>query len=79
MIIKKKELINWCEENKEILKKAFLCETGNHRQMITDYTSLPVKGYNSGPLGGDQQIELRLWRDRLILSSFFRPSYRTAP
>ena len=26
MIIKKKELINWCEENKEILKKHFYAE-----------------------------------------------------
>lgn len=24
--------------------------------MITDQTGLTVKGYNSGPLGGDQQI-----------------------
>lgn len=29
---KKKELINWCEENKEILKKHFFMRNRNHRQ-----------------------------------------------
>ena len=53
---KKRELIDWCEANKEILKKHFLCGTGTTARMITEYTGLPVKGYNSGPLGGDQQI-----------------------
>ena len=52
---KKRELIDWCEANKEILKKHFLCGTGTTARMITEYTGLPVKGYNSGPLGGDQQ------------------------
>lgn len=28
--------------------------------MITDKTGLPVKGYNSGPLGGDQQIGAKI-------------------
>ena len=49
---KKKELIEWCEDNKDILKRHFLCGTGTTARMITDKTGLPVKGYNSGPLGG---------------------------
>ena len=28
--------------------------------MITDRTGLPVRGYNSGPLGGDQQIGAKI-------------------
>ena len=44
---KKRELIDWCEANKEILKKHFLCGTGTTARMITEYTGLPVKGYNS--------------------------------
>ncbi|SKB46963.1 hypothetical protein SAMN06296386_101114 [Lachnospiraceae bacterium] len=28
--------------------------------MITDATDLPVRGYNSGPLGGDQQIGAKI-------------------
>ena len=53
---KKQELIAWCEEHKDILKNHFLCGTGTTARMITDKTNLPVRGYNSGPLGGDQQI-----------------------
>ena len=53
---KKEELISWCDEHKKLLSKHFLCGTGTTARMITDRTGLPVKGYNSGPLGGDQQI-----------------------
>ena len=53
---KKAELIQWCKDNAETLKKHFLCGTGTTAKMITDQTGLPVKGYNSGPLGGDQQL-----------------------
>mgnify|MGYP001075341175 FL=1 len=57
---KKADLIEWCEQNKDILTQHFLCGTGTTARMITDKTGLPVKGYNSGPLGGDQQIGSRI-------------------
>ena len=57
---KKADLIDWCEQNKDILTQHFLCGTGTTARMITDKTGLPVKGYNSGPLGGDQQIGSRI-------------------
>ena len=53
---KKKELVEWCDKNKEILKGHFLCGTGTTAKLIAEKTGLPVKGYCSGPLGGDQQI-----------------------
>ena len=52
---KKRELIQWCNEHKDILSKHFLCGTGTTARMITDATNLPVKGFNSGPLGGAPQ------------------------
>ncbi|MDD6441397.1 MAG: methylglyoxal synthase [bacterium] len=57
---KKKEMIEWCERNKEILKHHSLCGTGTTARLITEKTDLPVKGYNSGPLGGDQQIGAKI-------------------
>ena len=57
---KKHELMDWCLEHKEALSKHFLCGTGTTARMITEYTGLSVKGYNSGPLGGDQQIGSRI-------------------
>ena len=47
---KKKELVEWCDKNKEVLKNHFLCGTGTTARLISDRTGLPVKGYNLGPL-----------------------------
>ena len=57
---KKKEMVEWCDRNKEILKGHFLCGTGTTARLISEKTGLPVKGYNSGPLGGDQQIGAKI-------------------
>lgn len=57
---KKQELVKWADKNKEILKRHFLCGTGTSARLVSDRTGLPVKGYNSGPLGGDQQIGSRI-------------------
>lgn len=57
---KKKELVDWCDKNKEILKGHFLCGTGTTARLIADRTGLPVKGFCSGPLGGDQQIGAKI-------------------
>ncbi len=57
---KKKELVDWCDKNKDILKGHFLCGTGTTAKLIADRTGLPVKGYCSGPLGGDQQIGAKI-------------------
>lgn len=57
---KKKEMVEWCDRNKEILKGHFLCGTGTTAKLIAEKTGLPVKGYCSGPLGGDQQIGSRI-------------------
>ena len=57
---KKKDLLEWCETNKSQLQKHFLCGTGTTATMITAKTGLPVKAYNSGPLGGDQQIGAKI-------------------
>mgnify|MGYP002559623112 FL=1 len=57
---KKKELVEWCDQNKEILKSHFLCGTGTTSRLIAEKTGLPVKGYNSGPLGGDQQVGAKI-------------------
>ena len=68
---KKEELIQWCDRNQDILKKHFLCGTGTTARLITERTSLPVKGYNSGPLGGDQQIGAKVAEGEIDVLIFF--------
>ena len=76
---KKHEMIAWCDEHKEILKGHFLCGTGTTARMITEATGLPVKGYNSGALGGDQQIGAKIVEGRVdfLLRSPHRPASRS--
>lgn len=75
----KPELIEWCQEHKEVLKKHFLCGTGTTARMITDKTSLPVKGYNSGPLGGDQQIGAKIVEGKIDFVIFFSDPLTAQP
>lgn len=57
---KKQEMVDWCDKNKDILKNHFLCGTGTTARLIAEKTGLPVRAYNSGPLGGDQQIGAKI-------------------
>ncbi len=76
---KKKELIDWCDKNQEILKQHFLCGTGTTSRMITEQTGLPVKGYNSGPLGGDQQIGAKIVEGKIDFVIFFSDPLAAQP
>lgn len=76
---KKTEMIAWCEQNKEILKHHFLCGTGTTARMITDKTGLPVRGYNSGPLGGDQQIGAKIVEGKVDFIIFFSDPLTAQP
>lgn len=76
---KKPVLIQWCEDNKTILKNHNLCGTGTTARMISDKTGLTVKGYNSGPLGGDQQIGAKIVEGRIDLIIFFSDPLTAQP
>ena len=76
---KKPDLMEWCETHKELLKKHFLCGTGTTAKMITEKTGLPVRGYNSGPLGGDQQIGAKIVEGRVDFIIFFSDPLTAQP
>ena len=76
---KKKELIEWCDKNKEILKGHFLCGTGTTARLIAEKTGLPVKGYNSGPLGGDQQVGAKIVEGQIDMVIFFSDPLTAQP
>lgn len=68
---KKRELVEWVKKNSDILVNHSLCGTGTTARIITDATGLSVKGYNSGPLGGDQQIGSRIVEGNIDFVVFF--------
>ena len=57
----------------------FLCGTGTTARMITEATGLPVKGYNSGPLGGDQQIGAKIVEGSINFVVFFSDPLEAQP
>lgn len=65
------DLIDWAKANKEKLSKHFLCGTGTTARLIADATQLPVTAFNSGPLGGDQQIGSRIVEGNIDFIIFF--------
>jgi len=76
---KKQEMLKWCEKNKSTLKQHKLCGTGTTARMITDQVGLQVKGYNSGPLGGDQQIGAKIVEGRIDMVIFFSDPLAAQP
>ena len=76
---KKKELVEWCDKNKDVLKGHFLCGTGTTARLIADKTGLPVRAYNSGPLGGDQQIGAKIVEGVIDFVIFFSDPLTAQP
>lgn len=76
---KKKDMIDWCIKNKSILEHHFLCGTGTTAKLVADKTGLPVRGFNSGPLGGDQQIGARIVDGKIDLVIFFSDPLEAQP
>ncbi len=68
---KKVQLLKWVKENKEELSKHYLCGTGTTVRMIVEETSLPIKAFESGPLGGDQQIGASIVEGTVDFMIFF--------
>lgn len=76
---KKAELIEWCQKNKEKLSHHFLCGTGTTAKMVAEKTGLPVRGFNSGPLGGDQQIGAKIVDGQIDVMIFFSDPLSAQP
>lgn len=68
---RKRDLIDWVQNNKEIVSKHFLCGTGTTARLIANETELPITAFNSGPLGGDQQIGCRIVECKIDFMIFF--------
>ncbi len=68
---RKNDLLKWVKKHTTLLSRHFLCGTGTTAKMITTETLLPVRAYESGPLGGDQQISAAIVDGKVDFMIFF--------
>lgn len=76
---KKHDIVNWAIQNKDILAKFSLCGTGTTAGLISEATGLEVKGYLSGPLGGDLQIGAKAAEGGIDMIIFFWDPLESQP
>ena len=75
----KPKLIQWCKDHYEVLKNHNLCGTGTTSHMIAEQAGLHIRGYNSGPLGGDQQIGAKIVEGSIDFIVFFSDPLTAQP
>jgi len=68
---KKQELLDWADWNKELLIKHELYATGTTGKLLEEVLGVPVIKYQSGPLGGDQQIGAKIAEGVIDFMIFF--------
>lgn len=76
---KKDQMIQLTRAYREILKPHALYATGTTGQKIIDETGLSVHRFNSGPLGGDQQIGALVSENKIDLVIFLRDALAAQP
>ncbi len=68
---RKDDLLEWAEYNRDILADHILFATGTTGKLLSVRLDLPVTCFQSGPLGGDQQIGALIAADDLDMLIFF--------
>jgi methylglyoxal synthase len=76
---KKDDLIQFVTAYQAILAEHELCATGTTGQRIIDETGLAVFRFQSGPLGGDQQIGAMIANNEMDMIIFFRDPLTAQP
>ncbi len=76
---KKTELVNFALAYKYILGRHSLFATGTTGKRIEEATGLSVHRFQSGPLGGDQQIGAKIANNEMDLVIFFRDPLTAQP
>jgi methylglyoxal synthase len=68
---RKGDLLEWADYNRDILPGHLLYATGTTGRLLGDLLDLRVTCFQSGPLGGDQQIGALIASGRLDMLMFF--------
>lgn len=76
---KKNNLVEFAIAYRDILAEHELYATGTTGQKIMDATGLSITRFNSGPLGGDQQIGAMIANNDMDMVFFFRDPLTAQP
>ncbi|KGI84456.1 MULTISPECIES: methylglyoxal synthase [Exiguobacterium] len=76
---KKDDLIVLVKAYAHVLEKHHLFATGTTGKRIAEATGLPVHCFQSGPLGGDQEIGAAVARGEMDMIIFFRDPLTAQP
>ncbi|MBU5594218.1 methylglyoxal synthase [Amphibacillus sp. MSJ-3] len=76
---KKEAIIQFAISYQHILSRHELFATGTTGKKIVEATGLSVHRFQSGPLGGDQQIGARIADNKMDLVIFFRDPLTAQP
>lgn len=76
---KKEAMIQFATSYQHILVKHDLFATGTTGKRIQEATGLKVHRFQSGPLGGDQQIGAKIAENKMDLVIFFRDPLTAQP
>ena len=68
---KKKDLIDWAQENQTELARHELYATGTTGDLLENSLDRPVRKLLSGPIGGDQQIGAMVANGEIDIMIFF--------
>ena len=68
---KKHELLEWASFNRDVLLSHALYATGSTGELLEQRLGLDVHKFQSGPLGGDQQIGARITEGAIDCLIFF--------
>jgi methylglyoxal synthase len=76
---KKEDIIRFSKKYYSILSKHQLFATGTTGMRIADEADLKVTRFQSGPLGGDQQIGSKIASEEMHMVVFFRDPLTAQP
>jgi methylglyoxal synthase len=76
---KKQDLLDWAKWNKVLLEEHELYATGTTGMLMEQVLGRPVHRFQSGPLGGDQQIGAKIAEGEIDFMIFFWDPLDAAP
>jgi methylglyoxal synthase len=68
---KKRDLLEWAKWNKDLLIEHELYATGTTGKLLEEILGTPVHKFQSGPLGGDQQVGAKIADGTIDFMIFF--------